>query len=62
MEKPTNNLKTVYEPSREVTEQAIIKDYESLYAASIANPEAFWAKESENLEWYKKWDKVLEAS
>lgn len=62
MEKPTNNLKTVYEPSREVTEQAIIKDYESLYAASIANPEAFWAKEAENLEWYKKWDKVLEAS
>ncbi|HAH59016.1 MAG TPA: acetyl-coenzyme A synthetase, partial [Bacteroidales bacterium] len=37
-------------------------DYESLYAESIANPEAFWAAEAKNLEWYKTWDKVLDAS
>ena len=31
-------------------------------AAARKDPEAFWAAEAEQLEWYKKWDKVLDAS
>ena len=52
----------VYYPSKEVIENATIKDYDSLYKESIENREAFWAKEAENLEWFKKWDKVLDES
>ena len=27
-----------------------------LYAEAQADLEAFWAKQAENLDWYKKWD------
>ncbi len=52
----------VYYPSKEVVENATIKDYDSLYKESIENREAFWAREAENLEWFKKWDQVLDDS
>ncbi len=34
--------------------------YEKLYRASIKDPEAFFAKQAEELHWFKKWRKVLE--
>ncbi|MCE1198438.1 MAG: acetate--CoA ligase [Marinilabiliales bacterium] len=49
-----------YEPSREVTEQANVKEYDQLYRYSIENREAFWAEQANQLSWYKKWDKVLD--
>ncbi len=49
-----------YEPSKDVVERAWIKDYESLYKESVEDREAFWAKVAEELEWFEKWDKVLE--
>ncbi len=52
----------VYYPSKEVIAQANIKDYDKLYKYSIENREQFWAEEAENLEWFKKWDKVLDDS
>jgi acetyl-CoA synthetase len=36
------------------------EQYEALYAEAAADPEGFWAKQAEELEWFKKWDKVLE--
>ncbi len=36
-------------------------EYEQLYKRSIEDPEGFWAERAEAaLDWYKKWDKVLE--
>ncbi len=36
-------------------------EYEKLYQESINDPEGFWAKIAEQeLEWFKKWDKVLQ--
>ncbi|NDF12661.1 MAG: acetate--CoA ligase [Proteobacteria bacterium] len=32
--------------------------YERMYEASIREPDAFWAKQAEQLKWHKKWDKV----
>jgi acetyl-CoA synthetase len=32
--------------------------YNSLYKESIADPDAFWGKQAESLEWIKRWDKV----
>jgi acetyl-CoA synthetase len=36
------------------------EEYTQEYAASVADPEAFWATQAESFVWKKKWDKVLE--
>ena len=51
--------KDIYPPSPATVEKATIKDYESVYKHSIENREAFWAEEASHLEWFKKWDTVL---
>lgn len=60
------NLKQVdvktYHPSQEVIDNANVKEYEETYKRSIADPAAFWAEQAESLEWYKKWDTVLDDS
>jgi len=48
-------------PPPELSRQAHIKsmaEYKELYQQSIADPEAFWGKMAEQLDWFKKWDKV----
>jgi acetyl-CoA synthetase len=52
----------VYFPSQEVVKNANVKDYEAWYQRSIEDPEGFWAERANELEWYKKWDKVLDDS
>ena len=36
------------------------EQYQSIYAHSIAAPEAFWASVAEHFLWKRKWDKVLD--
>ena len=36
--------------------------YKALYERSLADPEGFWAEAAGDIEWYKKWDKVLDDS
>ncbi len=43
-------------------EQAHIKEYEALYQKSLQDPQAFWAERAAELEWFKKWDTVLDDS
>lgn len=53
----------VFPPSKEFSEQAHIKsfeEYEKLYAEAAENPEAFWAKQAEALDWFTKWETILE--
>jgi acetyl-CoA synthetase len=38
-----------------------LEEYRSLYEQSIADPEAFWGKQAEELDWFRKWDRVLAA-
>ncbi len=52
----------VYYPSEEVVAQAILKDWDATSASALKDPQAFWAKEAEELEWFQKWDKVLDDS
>jgi acetyl-CoA synthetase len=52
----------LYLPSPDVIAQAHVKDYQSLYQYSLQDPESFWAERAEELEWYQKWDKVLDDS
>jgi acetyl-CoA synthetase len=53
-----------FPPSESFSKKAHIKnmdEYEKLYKRSIEDPEGFWGEMAEkNLDWYKKWDKVLE--
>ena len=46
-------------PSEEIFKQIHIKDYDKLYQESIKNPEKFWAKIAQELEWFRPWKKVL---
>ncbi|MDD5189545.1 MAG: acetate--CoA ligase [Dehalococcoidales bacterium] len=56
--------KRVFPPSKELSAHAYIKsiaEYKKMYDESIKDPVAFWGKQAEALDWYKKWDKVLVA-
>ncbi len=55
--------KKLYEPPDAVKMKAYIKkmeEYKELYQKSIDDPAKFWGELAEQLDWYKKWDKVLE--
>jgi len=51
-----------YYPSSEIVSQAHIQEYEALYQRSLADPQTFWAERAAELEWFKKWDRVLDDS
>ena len=53
--------KFVY-PPKSITDNAHIKDYDALYQSSIKDRQGFWEQEAEKLEWFQKWDKVLDDS
>jgi propionyl-CoA synthetase len=36
--------------------------YEDIFQKSIQDPEGFWAGAAESIDWYKKWDRVLDDS
>jgi acetyl-CoA synthetase len=53
-----------FKPSLALSREAYVKsfaEYEEIYQRSIQDPEGFWAEMAEQLEWFKKWDRVLEA-
>lgn len=52
----------VYFPSYEIISNANVQEYDSLYQQSIKEPEKFWAGRAEELEWFEKWDRVLDSS
>ncbi len=52
----------VYYPSSEVVAQAHLKDWDATAKFAAQDLEGFWRKEAEELEWYQKWDKVLDES
>lgn len=52
----------VYYPSQEVIAQARLKDWDALAEKAKNDLQGFWADEANELEWYQKWDKVLDDS
>ncbi|MFC1934845.1 acetate--CoA ligase [Chloroflexota bacterium] len=51
-----------FNPPEELRKNAYIKnldEYQQIYQRSIDDPEGFWGEMAEQLDWYKKWDKVL---
>ena len=54
--------KRVFYPPEELSRQAYIKsleEYKEIYQRSLSDPEGFWGEAAQQLDWYKKWDKVL---
>ncbi len=51
-----------YHPTEDVIHNAHIPDYEEVYREALQDPQAFWAKRADTLEWHKLWDKVLDDS
>src|SRR5512136_1123073 len=54
--------KRVFYPPEELSTKAYIKsleEYKKIYQRSLDDPEAFWGEAARQLDWYKKWDKVL---
>jgi len=59
----------VFEPPKKLVEKSNIvawmkeqgiEDVDELYKRAAGDPEWFWGTLAEELDWYKKWDKVLE--
>jgi acetyl-CoA synthetase len=54
--------KRVFNPPEELSDGAYVRslvEYKEIYQWSINDPEGFWSEMAEQLDWYKKWDKVL---
>ncbi len=56
-EDPTK--KNCFWPTEALKKRAWISD-DSIYAEAKSDPEGFWAKQAEELHWFKHWDKVYE--
>ncbi|HSR21383.1 MAG TPA: acetate--CoA ligase [Anaerolineales bacterium] len=52
----------VFHPSAEAVRAARLQDWDALAATSLADPLGFWEGEANELEWFKKWDRVLDDS
>ncbi|MCS6896709.1 MAG: AMP-binding protein, partial [Nitrospira sp.] len=50
----------IHRPSAQAVASAHVKDYDAEYKASVANPEKFWDKVAQELEWFSPWHTVLE--
>ncbi|MFW6138354.1 MAG: acetate--CoA ligase [Spirochaetota bacterium] len=59
-EKNVDSGSEIYHPSEQIKKNANVKEYDSLYTWSIQNKEAFWEEKAGEMEWFKKWDKVLD--
>jgi acetyl-CoA synthetase len=54
--------KRVFYPPKGLSKKAYIKsleEYKNIYQRSLDDPEDFWGEAAQQLDWYKKWDKVL---
>ncbi|MFH0944485.1 MAG: AMP-binding protein, partial [Planctomycetota bacterium] len=49
-------------PTTETIAQARLQDWDALAKRAADDPLGFWAQEAEELEWYQKWDRVLDDS
>ncbi len=52
----------VYFPSDEVIAQANVPDWDEMAQSALKDREGFWAERAQELEWFEKWEKVLDDS
>ena len=52
----------IFKPYKNFSKQAHVKslrEYKKIYRHSVKNPEKFWAEKASQLDWFKKWRKIL---
>jgi acetyl-CoA synthetase len=49
----------IFEPPAAFREKALIAD-ESVYEEAARDPQAWWARQAEALDWFERWDQVLD--
>ena len=52
----------VFPPPQDLSQRAHIKnmeEYQRLYQESLDDPEGFWGRFAQDVEWFRTWDKVL---
>ena len=59
---PVQAEEELYHPPSHIVEQANIQEYEQQYKRSLEDPEGYWGERAAELDWFKKWDKVLDDS
>ena len=54
----------IFPPSEETVKKALINDaeYQSMYQASVDDPEAFWAEQGKRIDWIKPYTKIENVS
>src|SRR5262249_45831835 len=53
----------VFPPPKEFALQAHVKspeDYQKMWQWAHDDPDSFWAKQAESLDWFTRWTKILE--
>jgi len=60
--KPKEMQGEVFYPSEDVLARARLKDWDALAEKAGKDLQGFWGDEASELEWFKKWDKVLDDS
>lgn len=53
--------KRIFDPLPEFSKKAHIRsfdEYKEIYKRSIADPASFWAEKAQQLEWFKKWERI----
>jgi acetyl-CoA synthetase len=48
-----------FEPPQEFREQALLRD-PAVYEEAARDPQAWWARQAESLDWFERWDTVLD--
>ena len=58
------NPTTIFQPNADLAKSAHIdsKTYKTLYAASIANPDQFWAEQGKRIDWIKPYRQISDVS
>jgi len=52
----------IYKPSRDIVENAIVKDYDKTLKEAAENPEKFWEEAARDIKWFQPWTQVLDKS
>ena len=56
------NEEKLYKPSAKTLKNARVKQYKAVAKKAAKDPEGYWEKAAEELNWYKKWTRVLDKS
>lgn len=57
-----NQNDQIFNPPQSIIDNSNVQEYDKMYQYSIENREAFWEEQANTLEWFQKWDKVLDSS